>query len=104
MVLSGCAVFSTPGVDDDPPAPIVERPTPADPTEALLQRLGSLPAGQPVSVDDQVWIPGRVYSAASGRQCRLVDVETRGVGSEARLACRPRDGGGSWDWYPVVAP
>jgi hypothetical protein len=104
LVLGGCAALSTSQVADSPPAPVLEQ-APVDPANALLQRIGTLPTGQPVSVDGEVWLPGRLYSAASGRQCRLVDVEGLGGGSETRLACLAADGdGAAWDWFPVVAP
>lgn len=103
LTLSGCASMSSPdGADDLSPAPVVE---PADPAAGLLRDLASLPAGQPVTLGDEVWLPGRLYSAASGRQCRTVEVRVPGTASEVRLACRPgsADGAG-WDWYPVVTP
>jgi hypothetical protein len=106
LVLTGCAVFSTPDGGGGPsPAPVVEANLPEHPAVGLLQRIGSLPAGQPVTVADQVWVPGRLYSAASGRTCREVEVRTGDGGSKPRLACQSgADDGSDWIWYPVVAP
>lgn len=105
LVLNGCAVFSTAQTPDSPAAPVVERSVPENPAEALLQRMAGLPAGQPVALEGEVWTPGRLYSAASGRLCRSVEVDSRASGSETRLACRSEDGDAAvWAWYPVVAP
>lgn len=62
----------------------------------LLERLGTLPAGEPVSIAGRVYVPAPSYFAASGRACRPVRASIGGT----RLACSTE--GERWEFVPDV--
>jgi hypothetical protein len=69
----------------------------------LLRRLSSLPAEQPVSIDDATVTARAPYYAASGRTCRALTIQSAGqsAGSAARsrLVCREDS---EWFFVPEV--
>ena len=64
----------------------------------LLSRLSDLPAGQPVTLHGEVFVPDAAYDAASGRSCRRVAVQ--GEPPRDKLACE--EGAGEWVFVPDV--
>lgn len=68
------------------------------PEQAVLRVLSSLPAGQARSVEGATVVAESPYTAASGRTCRALRLET-GERHGPRLACRGAQG---WFFVPDV--
>ncbi|MFW6031113.1 MAG: DVU3141 family protein [Myxococcota bacterium] len=65
----------------------------------LLARLDTLPAHEPVTHGDQVFVAEPAYAAASGRDCRSITIRSTEGDRQARikLACEDRAG---WVFVP----
>jgi hypothetical protein len=65
--------------------------------EAILSRLADLAPEQATPIEGQSVSAGKVYTAASGRQCRRVNIS--GPQARTSLACLMPQG---WSFVPVV--
>jgi hypothetical protein len=103
FLLNGCMLSFAQRTDDGvAKTRAVVSATPQQPVDVVLAELSALPAGQALQLaSGETAIADVPYFAASGRECRFVEITPASGGGNRRLACLT---GVDWAWQRNVLP
>ncbi len=103
FLMNGCTLSLPHRADDSAAeARAAISATPQQPADVVLAGLSALPAGQAVPLaSGETAIADAPYFAASGRECRFVDITPASGEGTRRLACLD---GVDWAWQRNVLP
>jgi hypothetical protein len=103
FLLNGCMLSFAQRTDDGAAGTrAAATASPQQPADVVLAGLSALPTGETVQlVSGETVVADVPYFAASGRECRFVDITPASGEGNRRLACLT---GADWTWQRDVLP